>query len=348
MQGGKRVERTMRPLAFQVLSRLSHEHFTSGAALAKELAVSRSAISDALKDAEQHHIEIFSLTRRGYRLALPLDMLDLDRVRANLGPAVKRVDIDIVTEIGSTNTALLARAHAGAASGLCIAAEMQTAGRGRRGRQWQSALASSLTFSLLWRVEKGAAQLGGLSLAVGLALVRVLRHAGVTRAMLKWPNDVIIEDEKLAGILIETAGDMLGPTAAVIGIGINVRLPAQTRAAIDQAATDMAAQGAPVSRNTLLGALLQELVPMLDAFGRDGFAPFHDEWVACHALHGAEVTVSQAEGNFDARVTGVTNDGSLTVEPLPAYRARLGRRVNLSSAEISVRAVKRGSPVRAA
>lgn len=331
----------MRTLAFQVLSRLSHEHFTSGAALARELNVSRSAISDALKGAQQHQVDIFSLTRRGYRLATPLELLDVDVIRAGLGEIAHRVDVDVVSEIDSTNTAMLQRAHAGAASGSCLAAEIQTAGRGRRGRRWQSAFGASLTFSLLWRFDKGAAQLGGLSLVVGLALVRALRAAGVTHAMLKWPNDVLVEHEKLAGILIETSGDMLGPTAAVIGVGLNVRLPSGTKTAIDQPSTDVAQHVAQtVSRNQLLAALLRELVPMLTVFNRDGFVSFRAPWLAAHALHEQEVTVSQSDGNFAARVIDVAPDGSLVVEPLPAYRARMGRRVVLSSAEISVRAAK--------
>jgi BirA family transcriptional regulator, biotin operon repressor / biotin---[acetyl-CoA-carboxylase] ligase len=349
MQGGKRVATAVRTLAFQVLSRLSHEHFTSGAALARELQVSRSAISDALKEAQQHQVEIFSLTRRGYRLAAPLELLDVDIVRAGLGEVAHRVDVDVVSEIDSTNTAMLARAQNGAPSGCCLAAEIQTAGRGRRGRKWQSAFGASITFSLLWRFDRGAAQLGGLSLVVGLALVRALREAGVTRAMLKWPNDVLVDDEKLAGILIETSGDMLGPTAAVIGIGINVRLPAAAKESIDQPATDIAQQvDDDVSRNQLLAALLRELVATLTAFNRDGFAAFREAWIACHALHRREVTVSQADGNFVAEVTDIALDGSLIVEPLPAYRARMGRRVLLSSAEISVRATKPAPRVKVA
>lgn len=324
----------------QVLARLSHEYFTSGAMLAKEFGVSRSAVSDALKEAQAQHIEIFSLTRRGYRLAAPLELLDVARVRAALGTLAHRVDVDIVPVIASTNTELLQRAQQGAASGMCLAAEIQTAGRGRRGRTWQSAFASSLTFSLLWRFEKGAAQLGGLSLVVGLALVRVLRAAGVDEAMLKWPNDVVVNGEKLAGILIETSGDMLGPTAAVIGVGINVRLPAAAREVIDQPVTDIAAHlNAQVSRNALLANLLRELITVLDQFNITGFAAFRSEWLQCHALHEQAITVIQGNDTFSAIVKDVAADGSLMVAPEAAYRAKRGARVTLSSAEISVRAV---------
>lgn len=339
----------MRPLAFKILAELSAEHFTSGVALAKKHQVSRSAISDALKDATEAGVEIFSLTRRGYRLAAPIDLLDIEILRTAIGDKAHRFDVDVVPAVGSTNTDLLARAAAGAASGACVATEMQTAGRGRRGRVWQSRFASSLTFSLLWRFDKGASALGGLSLVVGLALVRALRKTGVKEALLKWPNDVIVNGEKLAGILIETQGDMLGPTAAVIGIGVNMRLPVALKLSIDQPATDVAshlglAAASQLSRNELFAAMLRELADVLDEFGGRGFHFFKNEWLACHALHEQIVTVRQAGAvDYEAIIKGVGDDGSLIVEALDKPHSRQ----TLASAEISVRATAMLSPASA-
>ncbi len=328
----------MRPLAYQLLAELSHEHFVSGVALAQKFGVSRSAISDALKDASEAEIEIFSLTRRGYRLGSAIDLLNISAVRDALGDQARRLDVDILLNIGSTNTELLARGVAGAASGTCVAAEMQTAGRGRRGRLWQSKLAGSLTFSLLWRFEKGAAELGGLSLVVGLALARALRAAGVSDAMLKWPNDVLVNGEKLAGILIETQGDMLGPTVAVIGVGVNIGLTESFKLLIDQPATDVLSHaGKFSSRNDLLASMLQELVVVLDQFSQQGFNGFKNDWLALHALHGQLIIVRQSKSaDYDAVVKDVGHDGSLIVEPIH----QPGTREALTSAEISVRASK--------
>jgi BirA family transcriptional regulator, biotin operon repressor / biotin---[acetyl-CoA-carboxylase] ligase len=322
----------MRPLTFQVLQKLSTEKFVSGVTLAQAFGVSRSAISDAVKDATTAGVEIFSLTRRGYRLAEPIELLDVAAIRASLGDATARLKVEVVDSIGSTNSEMQKRAAAGEPSGSCLVAEIQTAGRGRRGRLWQSAFHSSLTFSLLWRFEKGAAQLGGLSLVVGLALVRALRAQGVREAALKWPNDVIVDHHKLAGVLIETQGDMLGPTAATIGCGINVKLPAALERDIDQPVTDVAAHTEnPVSRNQLLAAVLRELVPALTKFNADGFAGYRDEWLGLHALHQQVISVSANELlPYEATAVGVADDGSLIVE-------REGKRVLLSSAEISVR-----------
>ncbi len=326
----------MRPLAWTLLRELSHEKFISGAKLAERHGVSRSAVSDALHDAGEAGVEIFSLTRKGYQLAAPLDLLDASAVRAAMGTAMgnaaKHVQIEVCSEIDSTNSELARRAEQGVPSGFCLAAEMQTAGRGRRGRSWQSGFATSLTFSLLWRSELGAAALGGLSLAVGLAAVRALRKLGLAKAMVKWPNDIVVDGAKLGGILIETRGDMLGPSAAVIGIGLNVNLPTAMRAEIDQAVTDVHTHcSSPPSRNQLLAATLAELTTILAEFAEHGFAAHRTEWCACHALHHQMVTVSPAHGAaYAAKVVDVATDGVLLVEAA-------GKVQELRSAEISVR-----------
>lgn len=344
-----------RPLTFTLLRELSAERFTSGAALAAKHGVSRSAISDALKDAAALGVHVFSLTRRGYRLAEPLGFLELSHIRQRLGEHAHRLDLRIVDVIDSTNSALLAQAASvvpptagrvgmvgtvgtkGAPSGSCLAAELQTAGRGRRGRVWQSGLGASLTFSLLWRFEGGAAALGGLSLTVGVAVANALRSLGIG-AQLKWPNDIVVNDRKLGGILIETQGDMLGPTVAVIGIGLNVNLPEEMRAAIDQAVTDIAAESAAAAvtspardRNTLLASVLSQLVVVLDEFQAGGFMSLRDQWRGLNAHQGEVVTVFAAEASYAARVVDVASDGALIVE-------RNGVTTTLTAAEISIKA----------
>src|SRR5258706_6335960 len=130
-----------------------------------------------------------------------------------------RVSLQIVEEVESTSTRLLQLAEDGAASGTCLAAEWQRCGRGRRGRSWVSSLGGSLTFSMLWRFERGAGHLGGLSLAVGEAVARALSQSGVERVQVKWPNDVVADFRKLAGLLVETSGEMQGPSVAGVGGG---------------------------------------------------------------------------------------------------------------------------------
>ncbi len=325
-----------RRLTFTLLRELSADHFTSGAALAAKYGVSRSAVSDALKDAAALGVPVFSLTRRGYRLASRIDFLDVNAVRAQLRTQANRIQLSVVDTIESTNTALLQQAGLGAPSGTCLAAECQTAGRGRRGRIWQSAVGASLTFSLLWRFEKGVATLGGLSLAVGLAVANALRELGVP-ATLKWPNDILIDGRKLGGILIETQGDMLGPTAAVIGIGLNFQLSDELKQAIDQPATDIvdalaaaSLQKFIMSRNDLLGAVLRHLAATLDQFSETGFAPMREAWRALHALDGEMVNVISATKTFSATVVDIAADGTLIVDTGAG-------RIPLTAAEISLR-----------
>jgi BirA family transcriptional regulator, biotin operon repressor / biotin---[acetyl-CoA-carboxylase] ligase len=319
-----------------VLRELSAAQFTSGADIARRHGVSRSAVSDAMKDAANLGVQVFSLTKRGYRLAEPLELLDLATLRAQLGATQSRVDVQLADVIDSTNSALLNQALLGAPSGTCLAAEVQTAGRGRRGRAWQSALGASLTFSMLWRFNKGAAELGGLSLAVGVAVARALRALGVD-ARLKWPNDIVMNDRKLGGILIETQGDMLGPTIAVVGIGLNLRLPDQMKASIDQPVTDIATETrdaavtAPaMSRNTLLARTLTELVGVLDPFQQHGFGGLVDAWRALNAHAGRMVEVNAPDGVYLAKVVDVSPSGALIVE-------RGSVRTQLTAAELSVR-----------
>lgn len=322
----------MAPLTIRALRLLADGRFHSGAELARGLARSRATVSETLKGAGELGVAVFSVPGRGYRLAQPIEFLDAAAILAALGPAAARVRLTLVDEVDSTSTRLASLAQSGAPSGTCVAAEWQKAGRGRRGRDWQAGLGSSLTFSLLWRFEQGAGHLAGLSLAVAVAVARALESAGVAGVGLKWPNDLVHGWKKLGGILVETSGEMLGPTAAVIGIGLNWRLDAPVAARIDQPATDLAAiADPPPSRNALLARLLDELTRSLERFGREGFAAFRDDWRARHAYAGRRVRILEGRGPaHEAQVLDVADDGALLV----ATDAGTER---LTSAEISLR-----------
>jgi BirA family biotin operon repressor/biotin-[acetyl-CoA-carboxylase] ligase len=321
----------MSALTFLALRRLADGHFHSGEAMARSLGRSRATLSEALKQAPALGVELFSVRGKGYRLAEPLEFLDAALVRRHL--AGSRIALQVVDEVESTSTRLLELAADGAPSGTCLAAEWQSAGRGRRGRSWVSSLGGSLTFSLLWRFERGAGHLGGLSLAVGVAVARALAACGVERAQVKWPNDVVADLRKLAGILVETSGEMQGPSVAVIGVGVNHRLAERVVDRIDQPATDVVHCAAvPPSRSELLARLLVELSATLDEFERLGFAGSRDAWRRLHAYQGRRVRVTTArEPAFEAHVADVAPDGALVVVTDD------GRTLVLASAEISLR-----------
>lgn len=319
----------MKDLAFSVLRTLADGRFHSGEAMAQQLGCSRTLVWQAV-----HHLEnefgltVFSVRGQGYRLPAPFSLLDVSSVRAALDERAANVfTLALADEIDSSNTQLTTRAAQGAPHGLVLAAERQTAGRGRLGRRWQMRLGAGLTFSLLWRFDRGLSGLAGLSLVVGIAIVRALREFGVPVA-LKWPNDVLLDGRKLAGILIELSGDALGPAAVVIGIGLNVETPGE----VDQPVANLADAGCKVGRNALLAALLNQLAGVLAQFDRDGFAAFRDEWHQLAAFIGQPVRLSFSHGEpADGIAVGVDDSGALLVD------GAAGRRV-FHVGEVSLRA----------
>ena len=233
-------------------------------------------------------------------------------ISAKLGAAARRFDIDILPSCDSTNAVLLSRAENGAPSGTAIITEEQTAGRGRRGRSWFSSPGDSLTFSLLWRFVPGTAP-AGLSLAVGVAVSRALSGFGSGNTALKWPNDILKDGRKLGGILVELVPG--APHAAVIGIGINLRLPAGMPEEVRAASTALNANGAASDANELYAVLLAELLSTLDTFATAGFASIRPEWMARHAFQDARIRLSTDFGPPSEGICrGVDADGALLLE----------------------------------
>ncbi len=301
----------MHAKTFHLLRLLADASFHTGLALTRELDVAPAAIQLGLRELEGLGLELIRARGRGYRLAEPYDCLDAAAVRAQLGARAADFHLQLLDTCVSTNTLLLERARNAIPSGSVLVCELQSAGRGRRGNSWQSGLGGNLTFSLLWRFGRGAAGLSGLSLAAGVAVARALASLGIEGVQLKWPNDLLHAGRKLGGILIELHGD-----AAVIGIGLNLRLRAGVRAAIAQAVTDLAAISAQVpQRNLLLAAILIELAPVLEQFAVQGFAPLREEWMDRHAHQGKPVTLASGDGKTVAgRAAGVAEDGALLLE----------------------------------
>ena len=322
----------MTSLSIRVLRLLADGDFHSGAQIARELGVTRGTIWNAVQLLEGAGLEIYSVPGRGYRLSSPLSLLAASRVVECTGDAARHFAIEVVDVVDSTNDLLMQRARAGAVSGTLIAAEWQASGRGRMGRVWHAGLGEALMFSLLWRFDAGAGGLAGLSLAAGVALARALEKLGARDVALKWPNDVVWRGAKVAGMLIELQGDALGPSAVVIGIGINVQLSERTRACIDQPSADLqSACGRTPDRNEVLGAVLSELAPVLENFAIAGFVPLKAEWERRHVHQDQNITVKLPDGrSHEGIARGVGDDGALLFESGNALR-------RLHSAELSVR-----------
>lgn len=300
---------------FPILRLLADGKFHSGKELGRIIGLSRARVCNCISRIESLGVRVFKVRGRGYRLAESLDLLEGEKLPVLLKEACASLAIEVMDECPSTNTELAGRAARGAAHGAVLACEHQSAGRGRRGNSWLSAVGGSVAFSLLWRFSRGAGALSGLSLAVAVAVARALEGLGIAGVQVKWPNDLYCRDRKLGGILIEISGDNLGPSAAVVGVGLNVRLDARLHDRIAQPVTDLAhCCNAPPSRTVLIVALLKSLAGVLEKFGREGFAPFREEWLRRHAWQGRRVALSLADRRVaEGEVVGVAEDGALVL-----------------------------------
>jgi len=239
----------------------------------------------------------------------PHDGLNYPLLLLHLGTTRARFDVAWLPECGSTNTILLERAAHGAPSGSVLVADHQTAGRGRRGRNWVSSPDCSLTFSLLWRLPP-AVRSSGLSLAVGLAVAQALESLGIQGISLKWPNDIWLNGKKLGGILIEVASDSNG-LGLVIGIGLNLRHDPHWQEQLEKGSAALSETGFTLPRELVLGIVLQQIARILDAFSCAGFSALREEWCARNALRGRPVRISAERGEHQGTCGDITADGSL-------------------------------------
>ncbi|MBT9567275.1 MAG: biotin--[acetyl-CoA-carboxylase] ligase [Thiobacillus sp.] len=321
---------------FPILRRLSDGRFHSGQDLAREFRLSRASVFNVIRQAQAMGLDVYAVRGRGYQTPRPVDWLDETSIRACLGEAATAFDVRVVDSVSSTNTALMQAGLQGATSGSVICAEHQLAGKGRRGRRWHAVLGGSLTFSVLWRFENGLQSLAGLSLAAGLAVARALNRLGPHQTRLKWPNDVLMDYRKLAGILVEVQGDLDGAAFAVVGIGLNVSLSPAQRDAVDQAVVDLREMGVTVARNQLLADCLRELHAVLTVFRQHGFDGLSEDWMALDAYDGKAVSLKLPDRqDIEGVAAGVDTTGALLL------RNAKGDVQAYSGGEISLR-LKRG------
>lgn len=285
----------------------------SGAELAAGLGVTRSAVWKRIEALRAAGVDVQAVAGRGYQLAQPLQLLDGTALVGALSPAARAelAQLDVLFETDSTNAEAL-RHPAPARGSRAWLAERQTAGRGRRGRDWATPLAAQVALSLSRRFDGGIAALQGLSLAVGVAAAEALHGLGCTEVGLKWPNDLLARGRKLGGILVELRGDAAGPLQVVVGLGVNVCLPASADAAIGQPWCDLASlMPAPPSRQAVCVALLDALLPLMARYECDGLAPWLDGWRRFDLLAGHPVRLHEGAQLIDGVALGVDADGAL-------------------------------------
>lgn len=310
----------------------------SGDALAREAGLTRAAVWKRIDALREAGIAIAASPGRGYSLEQPLDLLDADVIRAAMpNPArAQLAALDIAWSLDSTNSELLRRETSRQGCDALLA-ERQTGGRGRRGRMWTSPLAAHVYLSIARRFDGGLARLGGLSLVAGIAACEALRALGHAQVSLKWPNDLVVTEtqgmRKLGGLLVEGGGEAAGAARAVIGLGLNVRMPADAATAIDQPWIDLASMASqPPSRNAVVAALLSHLLPALRQFDAEGLAPFLPRYAELDALSGRALRVHEGGSAWPATALGIAADGALRV------RDADGRERQVHAGDVSVRA----------
>lgn len=305
-------------MKYQVLNILAQGGFHSGQALGQQLGISRSAVWKHIKALQALGVDCHSVTGKGYRLAQDTELLVREEILAALdadtSPRLSLLECH--HEIDSTNAYLMARLGELESGSACLA-EMQNQGRGRRGRVWASPFARNIYLSLYWRFQADPASLSTLSLVVGVALKRALQDLGVGEAQLKWPNDLLWQGRKLAGILLEMSGEASGDYHVVIGVGVNVNMSQASEAVaeIDQPWVDLASiVGRPLSRNQVAARLLHHLLQAIRSFEQHGGHSFMAEWRSYDAYANQSVVLHTPAGEVHGIARGVDANGALVLE----------------------------------
>ncbi|WP_223506876.1 bifunctional biotin--[acetyl-CoA-carboxylase] ligase/biotin operon repressor BirA [Pseudomonas sp. GL-RE-29] len=295
-----------------LLKLLKDGRFHSGQALGAALGVSRSAVWKQLQHLEAElGLSIHKVRGRGYQLAAPLTLLDPHEI-GRLAPSCNWPAL-VIDSIDSTNAEALRAIDRGQAAPFIVVAERQTAGRGRRGRKWVSPFAENIYYSLVLRIEGGMRQLEGLSLVVGLAVMHTLRDLGISAAGLKWPNDVLVGQKKIAGILLELVGDPADVCHVVLGVGINVNM--QLTDEVDQQWTSMRLEsGKMFDRNQLVAELGLTLQRYLARHQASGFSAIQSEWEQNHLWQGRAVSLVAGVSQIAGEVLGIDSQGALRLK----------------------------------
>jgi len=316
---------------FPLLRQMADGRFHSGDDLARAMGVSRATVWQRIGELQHMGLDCHRVRGRGYRLAQPIDLLDATALQRDL--VGTGLQVQLVEQVTSTSSALLAGAEH-LPHGSVLVAEWQSAGRGRRGSGWSAVPGQGLTFSLLWRFATGVQALGGLSLAVGVALARACSALGAGGVGVKWPNDLLFDGRKLGGVLVEVQGDALGPSAAVIGVGMNVHAAPQLNAADALPAAALAeAMSGKLQRGLVLTELLRHMAVALADFERQGLGAFSSDWRRLHAWNGRLVGFPGSDGRQQEGVAvDIDSDGALLVETCEGRQRVLAGDVRLRPA----------------
>ena len=305
-------------LPFKALHILSDGNFHSGEKMAADMGCSRVTVWKSISELKSLGINIFSVKKKGYRLPKKISFFNIENIQRELGELNQFVNLELLNVIDSTNKYLNTSANIKPHASVVIA-NIQTKGKGRRGRSWQASVGESLSMSILWKFDKGASGLSGLSLVVGVAIQRLMKKIGINNSFLKWPNDLLILEGdtyfKLAGVLIELQGDLESRCSAVIGVGLNYDLSNDILNNIDQPATNIKKYlHSDIDLNQLSAMLIKEIINALSEFENNGFLSVKEEWLSYNAFKEKTISFIKSGGEvITGQIVDIENDGALKI-----------------------------------
>lgn len=303
---------------------LADGEFHSGEHLGEALGMSRAAVNKHIQTLKSWGLDVFTVTGKGYSLAAPLQLLDEALIHTHL----ETPGIAVIPVIDSTNQYLLDRMDQ-LESGFACVAEYQQAGRGRRGRKWFSPFGANLYLSMYWRLEQGPAAAMGLSLVIGIVMAEVIQSLGAENVRVKWPNDLYLNDRKLAGILVELTGKTGDAAQIVMGAGINLGMRGEGTSEINQGWINLQEAGVTIDRNQLAASIINSLRAALPLFERDGLAPFIQRWEKLDNFINRPVKLLVGEREVYGIARGIDKQGGLLLEQEGVIKSWVGGEISL-------------------
>lgn len=311
-----------------LISILADGEFHSGEQLGERLGMSRAAINKHIQTLRDWGVDVFTVPGKGYSLPEPIQLLN----QAFISSQIKQSQVAVLPVIDSTNQYLLDRIGTLQSGDACVA-EYQQAGRGRRGRKWFSPFGANLYLSMFWRLEQGPAAAIGLSLVIGIVMAEVLRDLGASQVRVKWPNDLYLQDRKLAGILVELTGKTGDAAQIVIGAGINLAMRKVESDVINQGWINLQEAGIVIDRNTLAARLINDLRAALELFEQEGLTPYLSRWEKLDNFINRPVKLIIGDKAIVGISRGIDTQGALLLEQDGAIKAWMGGEISLRSAE---------------
>ncbi|WP_286264718.1 bifunctional biotin--[acetyl-CoA-carboxylase] ligase/biotin operon repressor BirA [Thalassotalea atypica] len=316
-----------------LIKELASGTFVSGQELADKFGVSRAAISNQVSNLGEMGLDIFKVRGKGYQLAVPIELLDKQVISAYLKEFGLENTVEVHNVIDSTNNYLMRKLPNQLSSGQICLAEYQQSGRGRRGRQWLSPFGSHLYLSMYQPLEQGMSQAMGLSLLTALAVKDSISALFSIEVGLKWPNDIYVQGEKIAGILIDLEGQATGSCHSIIGLGVNVNMPVAAAKTIDQPWTDLSLHVATgVDRNLLAATLIFSLNKRMKQYKSTGLKAMLDDWHQSDIFLNKPIKLVTGNNEIFGTCRGINEQGALLLDDGNEVRTVFG-------GEVSVRGV---------